>query len=295
LRLLFPDGVTKESLAKKCEDSAVKVLSLSDTLGFDQTHWGELPDMQAEIERERRSRGTYRGTLQITAEAQVLLMIRNLRSGKYKLSEDSILERVYFVSQSRVLDAISLCPDIITWTPEALYRYLISLPGVVPDVDLLQECIMNDFFYAGVDLVDKDKYLRFFGPAINQAKINYKEEKDRYLEAVEKRHVEQELDEAFEKTPDFQKPFFVSQMAWAIALDAQKKQQEAERKASESSREASDAKKKLREHQRSAEVEKKARIRAEQEVNRLKNLRDPKYSRKRLRQAKKKRTKNRRK
>ena len=72
----------------------------------------------------------FTGESQVQAEAEVLLLIRRLREGTYTLAPGMNAScRVYFVSQSRALDIVSHGDRIVTWTPEAVYRYVSSLPG----------------------------------------------------------------------------------------------------------------------------------------------------------------------
>jgi hypothetical protein len=44
----------------------------------------------------------------------------------------------------------------MTWKPEAMYRFL-SLFSYAPiSSDLLYDCMIQDFYYAGFDIVDKE-------------------------------------------------------------------------------------------------------------------------------------------
>jgi hypothetical protein len=222
---------------------------------------------------------------------------------------------VYFVSQSHALDIVAPNDPIVTWTPEAVYRYANSLTGGDIDPNLLQQCMLHGYFYAGVSFIDKARYLKFFGPAVSQAKASYKEQVDKYLQETEQAHGRKDLDEEFDRTPDLEKPFFVAQMGWQMARIAERKAQEAARReeatktkaqqhvagieaaatkritdADERARAATAQAKAAREEAKAA---RKARSRAEQEAARLRNLQDPKHMRKRRQQAKKRARKRR--
>jgi hypothetical protein len=91
----------------------------------------------------------------------------------------------------------------------------------VPDVDLLQECMLNEYFSVGVSFIDVPRYTKFFGSAINTAKLVYEEQKEAYLRDVEASSLAQ-LDDRFENLPDLQKPLFVSRLELHNASLAQK-------------------------------------------------------------------------
>jgi hypothetical protein len=140
--------------------------------------------------------------------------------------------------------------------------------------------MLHEYYYAGISFIDKERYLRFFGPSVDAAKASYELEKARYIAEVENTHARQ-LDEAFDKTPDLEKPFFVAQMAWRSAEVSRRKEEQMQQRAI-----------KAEDKVRQLEVEKskawktRDRIKREQEAARLRNLSDPKHARKRLRQAK---------
>ena len=288
----FTGGTTKEALKTLCQQRGILVLSLASIQGFAAADQSVLPAFAREIRKAREERGTYRSPNQVDAEAELLVIIRNLRCRRFQLQEfqDSPVDKFYFVSQSRILDiASSNDPSIITWSPEALYRYLVSLPGEIPSPELLHECMLNDFFYAGVSFIDTARYLEFFGPVITQAKISYEEQKEHYLEAVHGTYIHDHLDEIFEKTPDFHKPFFVTQMVRKVIQRAKQEEEIARSKAAASEKTARDAAKLVADLRRERDAAIKARRAAESEANRLRNLSDPKRQRKLAKRAKRRR------
>src|SRR5262249_43238450 len=216
------------NFAARLSASAIFIVDMPTLEGYKVEDLGELPPMQDKIREDRTARGILRSNLQVEAEAEVLHIIHSLRNGQYRLS--SVFERVYFVSQSNVLNRISHREDVITWSPEAVYRYLLAIPGKLPPVDLLHECILNEYFYAGVSFIDEPRYLKFFGSAINTAKLVYNEQKEAYLRDTEAISLT-ELDDRFEKLPDLHKPLFVSRMEFRNASNAQQAAEAANRRA----------------------------------------------------------------
>lgn len=298
LRLAFPNGASPALLLERCDDLGIQALRAADMEGFSQDHWGDIEFIKQQLTDARKRRNTYRGELQVESEAEVLVIIRGLRRGNYSLPALSAPPtRVYFVSQSRALDMVADREEVVTWTPEAVYRYICSLSGAALDPELLQKCMLHTYFYAGVSFIDKSLYLRFFGPSVSQAKLAYKDQVDEYLDQTEQAHRRAEYDEAFNRTPDLEKPFFVAQMGWKLARRSSDKADAADHKAQAVTARAGErvrvAEARAKTAEADAEVARKARRRAEQAANRLRNLRDPKHLRKRKRQSKKRARKKR--
>ena len=267
----FGKGVLHELFEEKISGLELGLLQIEDVDKMD-----ELMDL---IRNTRELRGTYRGEPQVRAEAEVLSLIRELRSAR-NFSKDVATHLAYFISHSRVLDQAFPEEGVVTWTPEALYRFVTSLPGEVVNVDLLQQCMLHEYFYAGVTFIDEERYVRFFGPVIQTARLKYGEEKRRYLEEVSGHDDEARLDREFEHIPDLQKPLFAVQMAWKVAAAASRRANILEEQARD-----------LKEQVKKLEVEKdevrKEASHREQNAARQRQLRDPKHQRKRARQAKK--------
>jgi SIR2-like domain len=286
LSLLFPGGVTRVAVRQQLESTGVSVLDVPSLSGFEDSDFAEIDYLKTQIKSQRESRNTYRSELQTQSEAEVLQIVRGFRSGKYSLPGASgDHEEIYFVSLSRLLDFIEPQPSVTSWTPEALYRYLLALPGAIASEDLLQQCMLHQYG-AGIAFVDKRRYLRFFGATIDASKADYEEQRELYSRDMEQ-HYLGELDDAFERTPDLDKPFFVSQLAWKTAEQAQRR---ADIVSAAFEKAQSDIRA-MRLHV-DARLHSKSDAKARQEEARLRNSRDPAHIRRRKRQAKKRRRKN---
>ncbi len=283
LDLILPGvgTIDKSSFDKTITQAGIHVQNIANLRGFAPEDWGEIEDAKVKIQEEREQRGIYRSPLQVEAEAELWITLKYLRAGKYLIKELDCIERAYFVSQSRIVDSVFPSDSIMTWTPEALYRYLAALPGMQADPDLLQQCMLHEYFYAGISFIDKDRYTRFFGPSIDAAKASYQKEKDGYMRDIEGTHIE-EINDAFDKTPDLEKPFFVAQMGWRMAEAAQRREETARQRALEA-----ETKVKQLETEKNKAWKIKGKNREKEEASRLRNLNDPKHVRKRLKQAKK--------
>jgi len=295
LASIIPSGKTDEALSSVCQNYGITVLHIANVDGFRRDHWGDIEEVKAQLTEHRKSRNTFTGEPQVKTEAEVLILIRNLRRGVYRLAADIMASCCfYFLSQSRALDAIGQDGRIVTWTPEAIYRYVSSLPGHELHPDILQECMLHVYFYAGVSFIDKPRYMKYFGSSIRQAKISYLGQVEEYLKQTEQTHRRNDYDLAFDSTPDLEKPFFVMQMGWEFARAAERKAIEAAKREAKADERARVAVAEAKTARQDAEATKKDKIRILHEANRLRNLRDPKLLRKRERQAKKRRRKKKR-
>jgi hypothetical protein len=287
LETISPMGLRRDALVKMLESKGFQIFNVNKMVGYETADWGDIEQLAEEIKNVRSKLLSFRSELQVEAEAEILHMIRNLKNHRYKCPIERMdLERSYFLSQSRVLDQVT--PDHpVSWTPEALYRYLLALSGETMDFDLLQQCMTQEYYSAGVVFVDKPRYQEFFGPTINAAKVRFAEERDRYLEEAAK--TPGEVDSAFEHTPDLEKPFFVQQMGFRMAEFARNRAEAAEKRTAEAERELQV----LRAEKDSA-WKKKQKVRERQEAAEARHSKDPDYLRKRKKQAKRRARKGKR-
>ena len=298
LQLISIAGLTQDALEAWSREAGVHPVSISDFVGFIDRHWGDVEELKDVLAEQRKKAGTFRGDYQVAAEAEVLAVIRRIRTGEYSIPGGTAKPlRTYFVSQSRSLDRVDNADGAVSWSPEALYRYASALPGANLKPELLQQCMLSEYYYAGVTFIDQPRYRKFFGPAVNQAKLDYKEQVQKYLEEIEQTDRLHEFDEAFDRVPDLEKPFFVGQMAWKLARTIEEKAKHAVDLANTKAAKADAARKSAEvravDAESSAKEERKRRAAAEHEANRQRNLQDPSHLRKKQRQAKERRKKKR--
>jgi hypothetical protein len=299
LQLISIAGLSQDALQAWSRDAGVRPVSISDFVGFVGTHWGDVEELKEVLAEQRKKAGTFRGDYQVAAEAEVLAVIRRVRTDEYSIPGGAAKPlRTYFVSQSRSLDRVDTADGAVSWSPEALYRYASALPGAHLKPELLQQCMLSEYFYAGVTFIDKPRYRKFFGPAVNQAKLDYKDQVQKYLDETEQTDRLHDFDEAFDRVPDLEKPFFVGQMGWKLARTIEEKAKQAveiaNAKAAKAESDRMSAEIRAKSAESSAEGDRKKRATAEQEANRQRNLQDPEHLKKRQRQAKERDRKKRR-
>jgi hypothetical protein len=287
VNMVAPFGTAVDDMRRQIDQMGIKVVSITDMEGFQDGDTREVFELSHEILEARTKSSTYRSDKQVEAEAEILLMIRKLQDKTYKPpAANMTFERSYFLSQSRVLDRIPPT-EPVSWTPEALYRYILALPGELLDPDLLQRCMLQEYFATGVVVVDTPRYEKFFGPSINIANTTYSAERDQYLMEFQDLNGAA-LDKAFESTPDLEKPFFAQQMGWKLAREERLKKEAAEHRAKfEHQQAVSVAAELVRVKQgRDEESKKKEEARKRQLEAERRNSQDEKHLRKRQRQAK---------
>lgn len=234
-------------------------------------------EMSTRIRDERTSRSSLKHDFQVTAEAEVGILIDMVGSRLETGGLPDSCERLYFLSSSRVLDR-SMDRRGVAWTPFAMSQILVSLGGGQTDPMLLGDLLLTEFYVSGVAFIDKAKYSSFFSPTIDQSKLVYEEQKDLYLEALEEDA--DVLDEYFNRLDDLKKPLFVEQLGWKVAQRKEKALAELR----ERNRELQTKGRRLERNALKEVDEKKART-IEALQNRIRNLEDPKRLRKVLRKA----------
>jgi len=204
------------SIRSKIEEWGVEIMSFSQWPDFSQDLWPERDEVVGEIEQLRRRYGTYRRKSQCIAEAEVVLACE--------------VDSAAFLSQSGVLNKLIRTRPRMTMKPEAMYRFLSLFSSVPADIDLLYECMIQDFYSAGFDIVNKEVISQFVRPMVRQARMQLDQERKNYEEALgQKRFVE--LRDDFERVPDEQKPFYSMQFAFYVAAEETRRREAAEARA----------------------------------------------------------------
>ena len=239
------------------------------------------------VREDRESRRLFKNDLQIEAEGEVGILIHERKHQRSVEANLDKCERVYFMSDSRVLDR-SIEDGVVTWTPYATTQLLTSITADKETEEHLSELLLSEYYYSGISFISREQYLKFFGASINQSKLTYAEQRERYAVLVEEDA--DVVDEYFNRLDDLEKPAFAEQMAWRVAREASERVEKVEKE-----------KTKLLEQnkrmQKAAEnsVDAKQLRRVQVELNTLRNANDPKKAAKRDRKRRNKVKKSKRK
>ena len=182
----------------------------------------------------RKSRGTYKSDKQCLNEAEVLVLIRAIRSST--LGACPGCSDAYFVSHSGSLNTLSSDDRNVVWSPEAFLRFIAALSGGSASRSLYQ-MMMEDFYFAGVPLMDRAAFSSFFQPLIRQSQMTIKEQLPDYIRHMDAGHAA-ELERETSRVPELLAPeaaMSMTKKAQLIALqeleDAKKRLADAESRA----------------------------------------------------------------
>ena len=207
--ILNTSATIQEAIRQCLAEYGVQLVGLSDWPGFVEEDYAEIEEIATQIRSRREALGTYRRWEQVVAEAEVYKIICGERDGRYGIAALGESTRALFISQSLSLNALDAPGCVTTWRPEAFYRYLLTFPATRPTPGLLAQCMLQDFYYAGVEVIDTASYERYFMPVISQSRLSFQKVKDEYEHGVFQTY-SPGYEEAFDQTPDLEKPFFVS-------------------------------------------------------------------------------------
>jgi len=156
-------------------------------------------DLAKEIEIIRKRYDTYRSDSQCLAESEVIIF--------------NELKKSIFISQSIHLNNIGKEKSVITWTPEAVYRFLTLFSSHTPTNDYFHECLTQSFFFSGLSIFDKQVLTKFASPLIRQSRMELEQERGNYENLLEAKKFDTSLED-LEKQPDLNKPFYSLQTAF---------------------------------------------------------------------------------
>jgi hypothetical protein len=229
----------------------IEVVEFSEWPGFDQAQWGDRKEIEDKIIDVRNQRGTYRNDEQCRAEAEVLILCEK--------------QKAAFLSQSGILDSINRQAPRITWKPESMYRFLATFSSAPASEDLLYQSMVQDFYYSGFNIVNRDALKRYFAEPVRQSRMDLDEEKTRYEQALGISEYS-ELRNGYDHVPDLQKPFYSMQFAFLVARKEGERRAVAEERAhlAEATKKLSDKERKELERLKAKNAGKKRRAKQRQ-------------------------------
>jgi hypothetical protein len=148
--------------------------------GFEPDDLAEEESFMKEIEALRKSRDTFTHARQVQTEARIVILVRLLRSGKYRIS-GTIYKDAFFISNSRVLDRLKGSTLPMTMLPSALHQWLTTLAPCEPfELRVLFDGLMLELEQRGYSIVDKSTVQRAFSPLIDLSRERLQEEIEKH-------------------------------------------------------------------------------------------------------------------
>jgi len=192
------------SINDQIQKLEIEVIGFDQWAGFSDELFARRDSLSSQIAESRQSRNTYTGQPQCDAEAEVVVITE--------------IENSIFLSQSGFLNRYS--DNTIVWKPETMYRFLTLFSSAPPETDMLYQCMTQDFFYAGFDIIDDRTISNYAAPLIHQSRMNLEQERTEYEKVLGKERFA-DIKAKFEQTPDAQKPFYSMQFAYYVAGQAE--------------------------------------------------------------------------
>jgi SIR2-like domain len=225
--------------------------------GFDAALFSERDSLQDQIRTRRKMRGTFRHDRQVRAEAEALIVVREVRAGRLRLNTDALLGG-YFVSNTRVIDEVAGAGSPITMRPDAVMQWLATLqPGDVKELKALTSGLLSELATRDYSIVDRSQLQWVFSPLTSRTTDQYREESERHQVLMAQR-LGEDPERAFKDTDPLTLPIAFDNANAQVAaqlvgrLEATKVQLAAARAHAELSDQ---------QHQRLAELEQQAKLR----------------------------------
>jgi hypothetical protein len=210
-----------QAIKIQVQSLGIEVREFSDWPSFTEQLFHDRDQLSQTIAASRKSKNLYTSIDQCDAEAEVILI--------------SKLIQARFLSQSSFLNQYTSLP--IVWKPESMFRFLTLFSSVPSGNDMLYQCMTQDFYYAGFNIIDQQTIVNYASPLVHQARMKLIEQRSDY-EKVLGEHKATELETEFEQTPDIQKPFYSMQFAFYVASQAQALREVAVKRATRAEQEA---------------------------------------------------------
>ncbi len=156
----FRDAIDKEFLLIKFEERP----------GFAAVEFAERDDVQSRIAERRKAAGTFTHDRQVKAEAEVLIMVRDIRRATHSFGGHTVTN-AYFASKTRAIDYVWGSEPPVTMRPEAILQWLATITQAPAD-ELV--CLVNGILWElserDMAIVDKQRLQTVFSPLIAASK-----------------------------------------------------------------------------------------------------------------------------
>jgi len=155
--------------------------------GFEQTLFSDRDTLQDQIRIKREMRASFRHDRQVRAEAEALIIVREVRAGRLTLNGDD-LAGGFFVSNTRVIDEVAGAASPITMRPDAVLQWLATLrPGDVGELKALTSGLLSELATRDYSIVDVSQLQWVFSGLTSRTPDQYREESDRHQVLVAQR------------------------------------------------------------------------------------------------------------
>jgi hypothetical protein len=201
---------TDEVFALAMLKMGVPCLNLNEWQGFSQELWDERDQLQEQIARKRKgtSPPTYKHERQVKAEAEGLIIIRNLRKKSFEFDRKQVKD-AYFISNTRAIDEVAGPGLPITMRPHAMIQWLSTITACPPEeMGCLFDGLLGELSERGFAIVDRARMQNVFSPLVVASREKFNEEIETHRLLIANRFGE-DPSKAFREVDDLEVPVFV--------------------------------------------------------------------------------------
>jgi hypothetical protein len=230
-----PNGhkATDEIYATAITAIGIPCFAFEEWDGFNPEIFVERDEVQEKIAEQRKSQflSTYKHERQVKAEAEALIIIRNLRKGTFQYQGKKLAD-AYFISHTRAIDEVSDQNRPITMRPQALLQWLNTItPCGVEELGALFNNLLWELSERGFAIVDRSRLQTIFSPLVVASRSKLQEEIELHRNLIAEIFGE-DPNQAFREVNDLELPLIVHNYYIQKAIDLEK-QLAAERHAKE--------------------------------------------------------------
>lgn len=201
---------TDETFALAIMNVGVPCLNLDEWQGFKQELWNDRDQLQELIAKRRKgvSPPTYKHERQVKAEAEALIIIRNLRNKVFNFNGKEAGD-AYFISNTRAIDEAAGSGFPITMRPHAMTQWLSTLTACpAEELGFLFDGLLWELSERGFAIVDRTRLQNVFSPLVVASRTKFQEEMETHRALVANQFGE-DPNKAFKEVNDLEVPILV--------------------------------------------------------------------------------------
>lgn len=209
-----------EAFLTAIRNAGVSCFGLEEWEGFSEDLWVERDRLQELIAKKRIANKTFRHERQVKAEAEALIIIRNVRAGRFKV-ETKRFSAAHFISNTRVIENLTGPELPITMRPEAVLQWLSTITVCPPEeLGFLVNGLLWELSERQLAIVDKER-LRVFVPLTVAAREKFEEELATHNALITERYGES-ASKAFNEVSSLEMPIVLKSYSLQRAEDLER-------------------------------------------------------------------------
>lgn len=187
------------------ENEGIYCSSFARWKGIQQEMYAEREDIAEKIKAKRQERNTFKHSRQVKAEAEALIIIQGLRSQTLAIDGRDI-SNAYFISHTRVIEAVAGTRTEITMRPEAVLQWVATLrPCSNTELTAITNSLLWEMSQRGFAIVDREHLHRAFSPLVDASRRQFQEEHHK-LQSLTAKRFGVDASRAFSEAEDLELP-----------------------------------------------------------------------------------------